>query len=386
MVELKDYLNTHSEFKEAFEKSFQIVHDMGIPQFAKYNIKTFANYLEFYADMLTRPPSEDHDGKQIYYYLCIFYFVLDTSPVNNYQSPITPGHEHHTWLSSWLIRYAQELGTFLDTEASLTPNSLKSFYETGQTYHMAEYPAFPGTWKTFNQFFARHINADYRKICEPDNPTVIVSPADSTYSSSEVIDENAIVQFKNVPWEISELLKDTGFEEKFKGGIFMHSYLAPSDYHRQHAPVAGKIRVAKVVPGLCYLQVEVKNGQKGKVELALTKKKAKDTTKAKDMIMPDDPGYQFLQARGIVVIENLDIGFVAACPIGMAQVSSVVLNENILKPNAWVEKGQEISHFQMGGSDFVLLFEQRSQVQITAKQDDHYNVGQQIATATRIHK
>ena len=85
------------------------------------------------------------------------------------------------------------------------------------------------------------------------------------------------------------------------------------------------------------------------------------------------------------MIENLDIGFVAACPIGMAQVSSVVLNENILKPNAWVEKGQEISHFQMGGSDFVLLFEQRSQVQITATKGDHYNVGQQIATATRIH-
>ena len=48
-------------------------------------------------------------------------------------------------------------------------------------------------------------------------------------------------------------------------------------------------------------------------------------------------------------------------PIGMAQVSSIVLG---VEPGDVVTKGQKISHFEFGGSDFVLVFEAKAKVKV----------------------
>ena len=91
---------------------------------------------------------------------------------------------------------------------------------------------------------------------------------------------------------------------------------------------------------------------------------------------PDSPGYQFIQARGMVLIDS-DIGLVAVLPIGMAQVSSVVLS---VKPGDYVEKGQEISRFQLGGSDIVMVFQKDAQVQLDQEKDTHYKFGSRVGT------
>lgn len=100
-------------------------------------------------------------------------------------------------------------------------------------------------------------------------------------------------------------------------------------------------------------------------------------TPVKGLNAPDLPGYQFLQARGCIIIES-DIGLVAVLPIGMAQVSSIKLS---VIPNQPIIKGQEISYFQFGGSDIVLVFERGSQVELTAVEGTHYNTGKTIGTA-----
>src|SRR5688572_3589787 len=101
----------------------------------------------------------------------------------------------------------------------------------------------------------------------------------------------------------------------------------------------------------------------------------------KEVSAPDSPGYQFCQARGLIVIEstNANIGKVAVLPVGMSQVSSVVIPDNI-KPGAKVNKGDEIAYFQFGGSDIVLVF-QKKKIDITATEHKHYRMGQQIAIA-----
>ncbi|KIM78699.1 hypothetical protein PILCRDRAFT_582455 [Piloderma croceum F 1598] len=371
MGELRDYLKAHPDFEKAFKEAFELARTYNIPQFedpkfVPYKIETFENYLRFYGDMLKWAPSETSDGKNVYYHLCMFYFVIDLDPVKRYQTPIDPtSKKPWTWLSDWLISYAKAVGKFLDTEESLNAETLKSF----NVYGMDQYPHFPGTWKTFNQFFARYIDPRVRPIAQ--GPNVIVSPADATFGGSWPIDSKAEVIIKGLPWKISELLGDHSvYANHFDGGYFAHSYLAPSDYHRQHTPVAGIVKERKVIEGLCYLQVIAKPDENGQMGLSAVRS---------EFNMPDDPGYQFIQARGVVVIDTKgfgDFGLVAVCPIGMAQVSSVVLNDNI-KEGHYVEKGQEISHFQMGGSDIVVLFE--NNVQITARKDVHYKVGEEIA-------
>ncbi|CAG8823138.1 10201_t:CDS:1, partial [Dentiscutata erythropus] len=83
-----------------------------------------------------------------------------------------------------------------------------------------------------------------------------------------------------------------------------------------------------------------------------------------ELDVPDPPGYQFCQARGLIIIDSPKVGKVAVLPVGMAQVSSVILST---KPGAELKKGDEIGYFQFGGSDVCLVFQKRSKLEILAK-------------------
>ncbi|PIL23623.1 hypothetical protein GSI_14936 [Ganoderma sinense ZZ0214-1] len=106
---------------------------------------------------------------------------------------------------------------------------------------------------------------------------------------------------------------------------------------------------------------------------------------------PNSPGYQFLQARALILIEN-KIGLVAVLPIGMAQVSSVVLS---VKEGDTVKKGQEIAFFQLGGSDVVTVMVFQKDAKVDLKEwksspvpgkpglcEEFTKVGTKIGTAT----
>ena len=344
-------------------------------------------------------PSEDTTGTNVYYHICVFYFILDMFPVFQQQDPIIPSTgPPYQWLTQWLIKYAVEMGTWMDTTDSITPYSIQSF-RNAPDYHMEDYEEPTGGWKTFNEFFARHLKKGKRPIApDTEDYLAITSPADCSYNGQWVIDENAnITTFtvKGLPWCISQLLRDTGnnYSYRFAGGIFTHSFLSPRDYHRQHAPVSGKVIEAKVIPGICYLEVVMRKDEErgGNHRTLRMHRPVRSIRSNSDTIpievganatldAPNTSGYQFLQARALILIDNPDLGLVAVLPIGMAQVSSVVLS---VKPGEVVQKGQEISYFQFGGSDIVMVFEKNAQVQIKQKTGKHYKYGVQVATAAR---
>ena len=91
----------------------------------------------------------------------------------------------------------------------------------------------------------------------------------------------------------------------------------------------------------------------------------------------DGTGYQFVQTRGLVVIDS-PIGLVACLPMGMAQVSSVVITAEV---GQTLHKGEELGYFQFGGSDFVMVFERTSNVQLISQPHIHYNQGSWIGNA-----
>src|ERR1051325_5129760 len=124
------------------------------------------------------------------------------------------------------------------------------------------------------------------------------------------------VTVKNLHWKVSELLEGSPYKDRFENGMFMHSYLGPTDYHRMHAPVGGRVLEARVIQGQVYQEVEAKavEDQPGKHRLQL--KRIYDSF--------DIPGYQFAQTRGLIVLDT-PIGLVAVLPIGMSQVASVII-------------------------------------------------------------
>ena len=420
---LVKYFSENPEFKTAFGQSFLLAHATGLKEFDTFNIHSVDDYIRYMDEYVNWIPTEDYSGTNVYYHICMFYFILDLPPVREHQSPIDPSsHSPWRWLSEWIIEYAQEMGLWMNTPESINAETIKTFVEsppyrdTPETDFYDQYPPPPEGWKNFNEFFARHINPSFRPIADRDDPTVIVSPADCSFDGVwDINEETADVttfDVKGVPWSISQLLDDeasgTYYGPAFAGGVFTHSFLGPTDYHRQHAPVSGRVLEAKVIPGLCYLEVVVKEADlkspDGRPRLgmhrqiipkkddprvishseAIRRNQQRSQDAPTDLVpdAPDSPGYQFIQARGLILIES-EIGLVAVLPIGMAQVSSVVLS---VKKGDYVEKGQEISCFQLGGSDIIMVFQKDAKVVLNQEVNTHYKFGSRVGTGQRVPK
>ncbi|KAI1264559.1 phosphatidylserine decarboxylase-like protein [Xylariaceae sp. FL1019] len=309
-----------------------------------FGVTTAEEYLQFANNYLHWTPTESVSGRQIYSVLSTFYFILDQPPLRDLQVPIEPYSIGRPlpWLSSWIVVYAQLMGQWMDTPPSLTNESLATFYASPR-YRLDEALVPPGGWKNFNEFFGRKLVDGARPVAP--GKLIVTYPCDCSYDSAFDIDSNSTIDVKGVQWNIDDLLHPSAYEDSFQGGVFMHAFLNTHNYHRQHAPVGGRVLEARVIQGAAYLEVQ----PDGTTLRALRRIPGPDAQ--------DGTGYQFLQTRGLIVIETDDIGLVAILPIGMAQVSSVVLS---VKPGDRIEKGDEISYFQFGGSDCVVVFQKEA--------------------------
>ena len=355
-----------NNWKDNFETAIKKANSKNVPLLE--DVKTLDQYLDWINEFLYWVPMEKSSGQNVNDHLCAFYFIADQEPVLSLQNKIIP-HDKAVALtpfSEWLVNYAKALGLFLDTPESLTIESEQTFYDSPY-YNMKEYVRPHGGWRSFNQIFARHFKPGFRPIAAISDQSVIVSPADSTFGGQWEIRKDSHVTVKNLNWKISELLEGSPYKNRFENGLFMHAFLGPTDYHRQHAPVGGRVLEARVIPGQVYLEVEAVEDNTGKHTLHL--KRNFDSL--------DTPGYQFAQSRGLIVLDT-PIGLVAVLPIGMCQVSSVIITAEV---GVTVRKGEELSYFQFGGSDIIMLFEPSSNVSFSAQRTLHYKMGTKIAQA-----
>lgn len=333
-------------------------------------VTNLEEYLDWINKFLYWVPWENPKGQNVDDHLCAFYFIADQEPVLSLQNRKIPGDQGNalTPFSQWLVDYSNEMGVFLDTPESLTLESEQSFYDS-PFYNMREYSRPRGGWKSFNQIFARHFKPGFRPIAAASDPMIITAPADATFVGQWEIRKDSNVTVKGINWKICELLQDSPYKGRFENGLFIHAYLSPTDYHRQHAPVGGKVLEARVIHGQVYLEVEAApEPENSKMNYLKLKRNFES---------PDNLGYQFSQSRGLIVLET-PIGLVAILPVGMCQVSSVVVTAEV---GVTLRKGEELAYFQFGGSDIILLFEAAANVSITAQQNVHYKTGNKIGQA-----
>ena len=371
--DLADHIKNTSEWTQRFEDGVKSAHNSGIVEML--HINTLDDYLNKINEWLYWIPKENEEGRDVYNRICLFYFVMNQPSIKPLQDPIHPDaiNVQNSWLTEWMHRYSDELGQWLDHPDSI--KEVKTFWDS-PPYNMKEYVEPRGGWRDFNDWFARSVKPGFRPIAAISDPHVITSPADCTYGGQYEIRSDSGVTIKGLHWQISELLKDCPFQNDFNGGLFIHSFLGPNDYHRQHCPIGGKVVWAENIRGDVYLEVNAvaipdTNGVKHLVPY-----RSMDDS-AKQFDAPDTPGYQFAQNRGLVVLDT-PVGLVAMVPMGMAQVSSVMLTA---EKGVTLTKGDEISYFQFGGSDIVMVFQRQSNVSITAMPGTHYKMGTVIGYA-----
>ena len=361
LVALMEEHRWHELFKQAVDQV--IAH--GIPDLA--SIRTLDDYLAFLDDMVGWAPREHHDSLQVHDKLVTFHFLFDQPALKTLQTPpraddVTPAL---TPLSAWIVDFARAWGAFLDTPESAVHVDT---FRTNPAFRWNDYMPPPSGYRTFNQFFARHVKPGRRPVDSPYDDRVLAAPADARFigqwrvaADSTIAGGGGRLALKGLRWSLSQLLAGSPWATRFSGGIVTHSALRTFDYHRWHAPAAGTVLEARVIQGRAWLDVRVETSEV-------------DGREVRRIEAVEGTGYQFLQTRGLVVLDTA-AGLVACLPVGMAQVSSIVITA---EPGVELRKGEEMGYFQFGGSDFVMVFEARCNVRLNGVAVSSVRQGQRI--------
>jgi len=254
--------------------------------------------------------------------------------------------------SSWITSFNKSWGNYFDSEDSWNEDYYQMALEDEKFGLNNDWYEDPSNWKTFNQFFSRYLkSSDKRPITAPDDNSIVVSPADAEPQGVWEIDSNSNITLKQGVTiksgtlnSIEKLIgEDSEYEHEFANGTFTHTFLNVFDYHRYHFPLSGIVREVRIIPGNNAIGASI----------------TWDPVNNKYLIDPSKIGWQSVETRGCVILETEESGLVALLPIGMAQVGSVNFEENI-KEGMQVSKGDMLGYFLFGGSDFIMIFQEKA--------------------------
>ena len=308
--------------------------------------------------------------------LIYFYYYLD-QPLKELEDRgyYYPTVQYCPAIVEWCVRYASSWGEYLSTPESWNDDYFNAVVESGDFGFSEGWYGDENRWKTFNEFFARHlISPDVRPIAE----TELVAPADSKPQGIWKIDEKGdIIQPKGVLIKsrqfnrVSDLLgPDSSYGDAFAGGTLTHTFLDVNDYHRYHFPVSGTVVEMNKIPAM---------DAAGGITVW-------DEESGRYVLQSQVIGWQAIETRDSIVLDT-DYGLVAIIPVGMSQVSSCNFTEG-LSVGDKVDKGDELGYFLFGGSDIVMIFQDGVDVNMVVPEDgnggySHVLMGEPYAELTK---
>ena len=186
------------------------------------------------------------------------------------------------------------------------------------------------SFRNFNEFFYRELKPSARPCSAPDNPRIIVSPADCRSVVFNHMDNATKIWVKGREFSIKRLLGNAYPEdvERYTNGSLGIFRLAPQDYHRFHIPVDGVMGTPKTIEGEYYT--------------------------VNPMAIRSALDVYGENVRVVVPIDSVAHGRVMVICVGAMMVGSTVITR---KPGETVKRAEELGYFKFGGSTLLILFE-----------------------------
>lgn len=125
--------------------------------------------------------------------------------------------------------------------AQLTIKAFAKYYKINLLE--AEFPI--QNYSSIGEFFVRKLKPEAR----PLGTAWAVHPADAVISQHGEIVNGTLIQAKSLTYNLDSFTADPLAKAKWDGGYFLTYYLCPTDYHRVHSPVSGKIISARLLRG-----------------------------------------------------------------------------------------------------------------------------------------
>ncbi len=257
------------------------------------------------------------------------------------------------WLKQYNTAWAERLNSsesWNDTYFEML-RSDPLFELDGNKYELS------ANWRCWNDFFARRLAGEYNGAVI-DAECGLTSPAEGRVSQWMSIGEDNMLQMPaaiktTTVVNVADLMGRGQYSGSFAGGWFCHVTLDIYNYHRFHAPCAGTIVDIQEIDGMLT----------GGGRIIWNAEEHRYRYEQQDNI-----GYQMMEKRVVIVIEQSKNRFaegtknkeqghlIAVIPVGVAQVGSIRLNEDI-KTGSEVRQGQELGCFLCGGSDVIVMKE-----------------------------
>jgi phosphatidylserine decarboxylase len=299
--------------------------------------------------------------------LCAFYFLIDQPvPELTGKGLVNNSLQYAEPFASWLVNFNNSWGSFLDTEASWNEEYYQMALNDPNFGLQNGWYEDPSNWKTFNEFFARRLKSpDMRPIAAPNVDSIVVSFADAIPQGIWTIDSNSNLVVKegvavksSTVKSISKLIgEDSDYQDDFANGTFTHSLLQVNNYHHFHFPMSGTVREIRIIQGV--------NPSGGALRW--------DAENGRYVFNPSAKmGWQSVETRGCVILETEEYGLVALLPVGIAAIASVNFENNV-KPGVRVMKGDMLGYFAFGGSDFIMILQEKVNFTLDAPKQENSN-------------
>ncbi|KAF5588808.1 phosphatidylserine decarboxylase [Fusarium pseudocircinatum] len=210
-------------------------------------------------------------------------------------------------------------------------------------------------FKNFNEFFYRALKPGSRPCSAPDNPHIVVCPADCRSIVFNSIDQATELWIKGRQFSVKKLLGDAypedvpRYEDGGAVGIFR---LAPQDYHRFHFPVDGIMGKPKTIAGDYYT--------------------------VNPMAIRSALDVYGENVRVLVPVDTELYGRVMIICVGAMMVGSTVISRF---EGERVRRAEELGYFKFGGSTILLLFEPGK---MRFDEDLTYNSKEPLETLVRV--
>ena len=327
------------------------------------NLLEYYDFLDKAANLLPQNILDNPSNPlpvQIQQGICYLYFLIDQPLPQLKENGVGKDSiQYYKPFAKWVYKLVNSYGAFLDTTASWDEKVYQELYKDPKFGLQKEWYESPAKWKTFNQFFARYLKSpDVRPVASASDPSVVVAPADSVPQGIWAIDRNSNIKVEgglkvkeDTYYNIGNLLgKESKYKNAFANGILTHTYLNVDDYHRYHFAVGGIVKEKRIIK---------KN---------VARRVTWDPKEGKYFVL-HTIDWEFFQTHGYVVVDTKKYGLVALIPVGMGLVSSCNFEKNVTV-GSMHKKGDMLGYFLFGGSDIIMLYQEKAGFKITAPTED----------------
>jgi phosphatidylserine decarboxylase len=230
---------------------------------------------------------------------------------------------------------------------------------------------------SWNAFFIRQFVPGARPFQGDPRTQIDIGCETTPWQYADDLSFESDFWVKDVNYSLLDLFGgQADLAQMFEGGQLYQGFLSATHYHRWNAPLDGEIVRSWVQPGTYFAQRPGQGEDQGTWEGT-----------------ESQPYLGQVAARAIFIFRHEVCGYVALICIGMVEVSTCVIDPPYLvgegAPPVAIMRGDEIGHFEFGGSTHMMIF-QRDRVTLESWARDavkHQNdpnptaMGTVIATA-----